>query len=814
MAHPSPSTAEARSPAVSDPLDDPRVMQAVQEYLQQLEAGKRPNRQEFLRRYADVVQPLSECLDGLDLVHRSSGRERAVIQSVTAPAEPADALFATPLGDFKLTREIGRGGMGVVYEAVQLSLGRRVALKVLPFAATLDARQLQRFHNEAQAAAQLHHTNIVPVYFVGCERGVHFYAMQLIDGQSLAVVIAEMRRQLGREVQEDRSESSPRPGTATRELPRESPRRESPKRRQGRDDAIRATNPPSDASGAALASASDSGPAQSGASSDTAAPVSLALTTQRSNKNQSFFRSAASLIRQAADALDHAHQYGIIHRDVKPANLLVDAGGRLWIMDFGVAQFHNDVSLTQTGDLLGTLRYMSPEQAQGLRGQTDQRSDIYSLGATLYELVTLEPIFPGKNRSELLHQIIHQEPKPPRQAESSIPYELETIILKAVAKNPADRYATARELAADLDRYLEDKPILAKRPSLVERTRKWLRRHPSVLVASVILLVLLTLGSLLSAWLIRQEQKKTQVAHDLIKGEQEKTKLAFEGERKRAEEAEERFRLVKRAVDDMIQWANEEIGDSPDPYLQGLRKHVLEAALGYYKELIEHRQHEPDAPELAATRAKVEKLIADLDVLQGDAHFRLLSQSAVLEEIKAPKEQRERLSEILRTHEDRRWEILKNSRLDPDERRAKILELARINEAAVSALLSKDQLHRVGQIALQLRGFVALCEPDIAAALKLTTAQRERIRGVQMEAYFGRNWDRWDPRPPFGKGGPGGGKKSKDGAFESANKRIGEILTVAQMERWNEMIGPAFTRMIAFRFPGQLGSFSFPFGRP
>src|SRR5205823_11120930 len=143
-----------------------------------------PARRAFLARHADIAGALSDCLDGLDLVHTAGPRLRD-----SAPAAPAGAEPPAALGDFRIVRELGRGGMGVVYEAVQLSLGRRVALKVLPFAAALDARQLQRFKNEAQAAAHLHHQNIVPVYAVGAERGVHFYAMQLIDGRTLAAVV-------------------------------------------------------------------------------------------------------------------------------------------------------------------------------------------------------------------------------------------------------------------------------------------------------------------------------------------------------------------------------------------------------------------------------------------------------------------------------------------------------------------------------------------------------------------------------------------------------------------------------------------------
>src|SRR5262249_11903266 len=177
-------------PASSATLDDPRVVAALREYLNGLENGQHPDRAAFLARHAEIAGPLAECLEGLDFVH-SAAR--------SGPAQSSHALdglvpAGTPLGDFRLLGEVGRGGMGVVYEAEQMSLKRRVALKVLPFAGALDARQLQRFKNESQAAAQLHHTNIVPVYFVGCERSVHFYAMQYIEGQSLAAVIAELRR--------------------------------------------------------------------------------------------------------------------------------------------------------------------------------------------------------------------------------------------------------------------------------------------------------------------------------------------------------------------------------------------------------------------------------------------------------------------------------------------------------------------------------------------------------------------------------------------------------------------------------------------
>jgi serine/threonine protein kinase len=312
--------------------------------------------------------------------------------------------------------------MGVVYEAEQLSLHRRVALKVLPFAAALDGKQLQRFKNEAQAAAHLHHQNIVPVYGVGSERGVHYYAMQFIHGRTLAAVIQERRRLRG--LAADDSE--------------------------------------------------DASPA-------TTTPPVAALSTERSGRDSAYFRLAAQLGVQGAEALDHAHAMGIVHRDIKPANLMVDVGGNLWITDFGLAQVQCDTKLTLTGDVVGTLRYMSPEQALGRPMAVDHRCDIYALGATLYEALTLEHAVPGNDRAEILRRLAVGEPKPLRRHNPAIPRELETMVLKAMARSPADRYATAQQLADDLRRFLENRPILARRPTLLQRVRKWRQRHRALL---------------------------------------------------------------------------------------------------------------------------------------------------------------------------------------------------------------------------------------------------------------------------------------------------------------------------------------------
>jgi tetratricopeptide (TPR) repeat protein len=296
----------------------------------------------------------------------------------------------------------------------------------------------------------------VPVYAVGCERGVHFYAMQFIDGQTLTAVIEELRR---------------------------------------------------DPVAAALTGPSTPAPA----AADTPGPAA-ARSTETSPRDPGYFRAVAQMGVQAAEALEHAHQLGVVHRDIKPGNLLVDGRGHLWVTDFGLAHCQSQAGLTMTGDLLGTLRYMSPEQALGQRGLVDHRTDVYSLGATLYELLTLEPAFPGDDRQELLRQIASEEPRRPRRLNKAIPAELETIVLKALEKNPADRYATAQELADDLGRFLRDEPIRARRPTLFQRARKWSRRHTAaVRTAGVSLLLMAGVLVASALWFAGQQAARRRV---------------------------------------------------------------------------------------------------------------------------------------------------------------------------------------------------------------------------------------------------------------------------------------------------------------
>jgi WD40 repeat protein/tetratricopeptide (TPR) repeat protein len=342
------------------------------------------------------------------------------------------------MGEYRILREIGRGGMGVVYEAEQASLGRRVALKVLPFHSLLDSKRLERFLEEARAAARLSHPNIVPVYGVGEHLGMHYYVMQYIPGQGLNRVIEEVRRL--------RQAGGLAPGAA---------------------DA---------ASSSGLAAGLESGGVRGG--------------------RDRYFFNVARLVRDAALALDYAHGEGILHRDVKPSNLLLDPGGRIWLTDFGLAKVEGGDDLTKSGDFVGTILYMAPER---FKGWSDPRSDVYSLGITLHELLTLRPAFVESDRAQLLRKVSSEEPPAPRRLDRAIPRDLETVVLKSIAKEPAQRYGSARAMAEDLDRFLDGLPVEARRSPAVARLGRWCMRHPLPAGLAAAVLVLLVVVAVVSS---------------------------------------------------------------------------------------------------------------------------------------------------------------------------------------------------------------------------------------------------------------------------------------------------------------------------
>lgn len=385
------------------------------------------------------------------------------------------------LGDFEIVREIGRGGMGIVYEARQVSLNRPVALKVLGGGLALTRMAVQRFHREAEAAAKLHHTNIVPVYATGEENGSYFYAMELIDGPSLDHVIRQMRQ---------------RPPTPERQP-----------RQAASGHGSRATRPPN---------LVETGPYVEHVRS---CASSAELTSTSLSSGGNYFDTVALLIAEVAEGLDYAHKHNVIHRDIKPSNLLLSPEGRLSINDFGLARMLEQPGITMTGEFVGTPAYMSPEQITAGRIPLDHRTDIYSLGATLYEMLTLQPPFRAEQREQLLGQIIQKEPTPLRRLNKKVPVDLETICLKCLDKDPDRRYLTAGALAEDLRRFVNRFAIAARRASQFTKLVKFVRRH-KLGTAAAATIVLLSLAVGMAVWNYRAAQVKLRAEQSRAKGEQ------------------------------------------------------------------------------------------------------------------------------------------------------------------------------------------------------------------------------------------------------------------------------------------------------
>jgi len=409
----------------------------AEEFAARHRRGEHPSIAEYTERFPELADEIRSLFPSVLMLEQIT--EQKEHDSCCRRATSVSGLER--LGDYHILRELGRGGMGVVYEARQESLGRRVALKVLSSSSTHEKHR-QRFEREARAAAQLHHTNIVPVFGVGREEGLSYYVMQYIDGQSLSQLLGRLKRSAATE-----------PGIASVSTPDTLPFADSP------------TDKPKAVLTAAL-------PDQESPS--------------REKRGPAYHRWVAQIGLQVAEALHYAHGQGIIHRDIKPANLLLDPQGTVWITDFGVARLAEEEELTAVGDVVGTLRYMAPEQ---LNGEADARSDVYSLGLTLYELLALRPALDETSRGRLIRQLTDATIPRLRTIRPDIPRDLETIISKAIAREPRHRYATAAELADDLRAWMEDRPIRARRVGPVERLWRWCRRNRAIAALAGVALI-------------------------------------------------------------------------------------------------------------------------------------------------------------------------------------------------------------------------------------------------------------------------------------------------------------------------------------
>jgi len=445
-------------------------------------------------------------------------------QVASAGPDQAEPVRVRYFGDYEIVREIARGGMGVVFQARQVSLNRLVALKMILAGQLADETDIRRFHTEAEAAANLDHPGIVPIFEVGQHEGQHYFSMGFVEGQSLSQRIA-------------------------------------------------------------------SGPLPAG--------------------------EAAELIRRVADAIEYAHQRGVIHRDLKPANILLDRNGNPRVTDFGLAKkVQGDSGLTGSGQIMGTPSYMPLEQAGGKRGEVGPPADVYALGATLYCLLSGKPPFQAATVMDTVLQVIGDEPVPPRRLNPSVPRDLETICLKCLEKDPARRYASAAALGEDLRRFLAGEPISARPVGQTERAWRWSRRNPlaAALITLVVLLTTAGTATITALWLRAETQRRAAIAAGLRAEQSREEALAASRRAEKSREeavaagqrAEANAATARHAVNDYL----DRITASPQlqrPGLSGLRRDLLTRALSYYENFL--RESTAD-PELRAEAANAQNRAA------------------------------------------------------------------------------------------------------------------------------------------------------------------------------------------------------------
>ncbi len=486
--------------------NDELLDRIVADYTRQTREGRAPEIATYKREHPALAEEIEDLLSSVAMIEGLKVETKQ--DSEPTNQKNSDLSGLKQLGDYVIIREVGRGGMGVVFEAVHQSLGRRVALKVMLEKELESEKHIARFRREAQAAAKLHHTNIVSVFGVGEADGYHYYVMEYIDGISLKSAVKSLTGIQQSATLNHTVSDIDFSTVGNSELFFLSPEIEDSKNKGADDRAQQVATPQPNSS----------------------PPVSRCVTNR--------YQWVGKIGAQVADALGYSHQMGILHRDIKPANLMLDDKGQVWITDFGLVKISDEESITQTGAVLGTPQYLAPES---LKGNYDQQSETYCLGLSLYELATLQPAFESGSPAEVFHRIIHEEATLPAKVDSSIPRDLATIIEKAINKDPKLRYQNAFELRDDLRAFVDDRPIAARRPSLIEQAMRWGRKNPLVasLAALSTLLVCATAVIASSAWAV------TNQAYRELTVESTRTETA----RKKAVENESRAtENEKRAV--------------------------------------------------------------------------------------------------------------------------------------------------------------------------------------------------------------------------------------------------------------------------
>lgn len=550
-------------------LDQESLDRIAEEFSEAIRKGRNPSVDDFVARHGGCGE-LHQLLTSVKMIE---GIKRDTDHS-TASA-PHEKLSVTELDDYKIVREIGRGGMGMVFEAFDQSLHRRVAIKVLPNNLLSDARNLERFRSEAKAAARLRHPNIVSVFGVGHANDHHYFVMDYIDGINL--------REWLRSVSEHSVDAIPTRDAAV----------------DGSDGSFSLHG----ASNSALAPVPD----------DRVQAVASAASIPALTDHAEYFRWVARVGMMISDALQYAHSQNTLHRDIKPANLLIDRDGTVSITDFGLAKVAEQQGVTRTGDVVGTPQYMAPESFEG---NYDAKSDTYSVGLTIYELLTLRPAVPASSPAEAIRKAVEGVNVEPRKWNQDIPRELETIVLKTLARQPDHRYASARALRDDLNCFLHDMPISAKRSTLIERVVRWSRREP--VVAS---LTLVTFASLLAMFIVsatayfrtssalsRAEESGRATVRAL-----DARSAALESAQEQRNRAEANLSVAIKAFDQIREriWQRGtmpdaeilgEIADSSSTDVSQADAQILQSLLGFFDELAANNSSDLRSESAAAAR--------------------------------------------------------------------------------------------------------------------------------------------------------------------------------------------------------------------
>lgn len=457
------------------------------------EQGEQPDITEYTARSAEILAQTTgnKTIGGWDDDSEDLGERTSVV------------LDRLPMdfGDYRLLRKLGEGGMGIVYEAEQRGMvNRRLAIKTIRSVGDMDERVLARFRTEVEAVAQLEHRHIVPVYHFGQHAGVHYYVMKLIEGANLRQLVKTLRN-----VTEDASYDFDN-GEANEKASAESATN------------LVTTRPVfAERSRSRSRSRSLSAHSSGWSKAETLASEDLLeqIAKNGSTANPLFIQCFVRMALQVCSALQHVHERGLIHRDIKPANFLLDSDGDVWLTDFGLAKIGDQTAHSMPGGILGTYAYMSPEQAMGSqRVFVDHRTDIYSLGVTLYELLTLRRAIQGDSIETLLHAVRFEHPEPICQIDPKLPKDLETIIMKAMSKDPNGRFLSVEDMALELQLFQQGKPLTIRPPSLIERVGYWARANRGIVASMLAIAAVLFIAAMVSVGILLQANSEIAKAYE------------------------------------------------------------------------------------------------------------------------------------------------------------------------------------------------------------------------------------------------------------------------------------------------------------